>query len=357
MFGLSSDLKAEGKNKGFIMDFTKKGYMAFVALLTMGAGILQAEQGWSGYGAPCCDMQDYCCESPCCEQSKGRFFVGADLLYWTPRAQNLELNFGTSSVVQTTVGDDFEIATIDELDVDPKFKWNAGYRVAAGYQFACSNLEIGAFWTHFQSTGSRNTSLDADTLNFGKYRVKLDQVDLVLAYNVCLSPSLTFKPFFGVRGTRIDHRVDAQITTDILIEPDIFATGIRVWDDNQRFTGAGPVFGVQGDWNIGKGFGLYGTAAGSVLYGFDKVWFENSEAFSAPISQAILSDSLKKTHRYNCNMDLALGLRWQTCVMDKFQVTMKLGFEHHQYFDLSYLGPIRDDLCFDGGIFSIDIAL
>lgn len=341
------------------MDLIKKRYVAFMVLLTMGAGVLQADPSWSGCGAPCDDAQDYCCEPPCCAQSKGRFFVGADLLYWTPRTQGLELNFGRSSIVQTTVGDDLEIIAMEELDVDPKFKWNAGYRIAAGYQFDCSDFEIDAFWTHFQSTGHRSKSLDIvfDPANSGKYRIKLDQFDVVLAYNVSLAPCLTLKPFFGVRGTRIRQSVRAQVTTDILIAPDTLATSTRIWDDDQRFTGIGPVFGFQGDWNIGKGFGIYGTAAGSVLYGFDKIRFEDSQTFSPPISQIVATDDKKNTHRYNCNIDVAVGLRWQTCLMDSFQLIMKLGFEHHQYFDTSYLGVSRDDICFDGGIFSIDIAL
>jgi hypothetical protein len=339
------------------MDLVTKRCMAFMVLLTMGAGVLQADQDWSGYNTQCWDAQDYCCQTQCCERSKGRFFVGADLLYWTPRTQGVELDFGRSSIVQTTVGDDVTITAMDELDVDPKFKWNAGYRIAAGYQFACSDLEIDAFWTHFQSTGSRCVSGERDLLNSGKYRVKLDQFDVVMAYNVCLASSLTFKPFFGVRGTRIRQSVRAEVTTDILFAPDTLATGTRTWNDKQRFTGIGPVLGFQGDWNIGKGFGIYGSAAGSVLYGFDKIRFENSEVFSAPISDAVFTEGKKNLHRYNCNMDLAVGLRWQTCIMDKFQLTMKLGFEHHQYFNTSYLGPSRDDLCFDGGIFSIDFAL
>lgn len=339
------------------MDLIKKSYVALTVLLTMGAGFLQADQSWSGNGAPCGDVQDYGCQPQCYEQSKGRFFVGADLLYWIPRTQGLERDFGTSSITQATVGDGIEVKSTEEMDVDPKFKWNVGYRIAAGYQFACSDLEIDAFWAHFQSTGNRRKSQDAYSLNFGKYRVKLDQIDVVAAYNISLECSLTFKPFLGVRGTRIRQSVKAQVITDILIEPDTFAISTRIWEDYQRFTGIGPVFGLQGDWNIGSGFGVYGTATGSVLYSFDKIRFEDSQAFSAPISQLTLTEGKKNTHRYNCNMDLTLGLRWQICLMDCFYLTMKLGFEHHQYFNASHLGICRDDLCFDGGIFSIDIAL
>lgn len=338
------------------MNLMKKNYIAFI--LAMSISMLCADENLT-YGnndtlsfAP----QDNTCQPSCCEESKGKFFIRGDLLYWKPHASGLELDFGTTYISQSSI-DDLEIVVTDEIDADPHFKWNAGYRIAAGYGFGCSPFEVAAFWTHFQGKGSRKSRQDISTLNTGNYHVKLDQFDVIVAYNSSFAPCFTIKPFIGIRGTKIHQNVNAFLVTDITLLPTGSATETRNLDDSHCFKGIGPVFGFNVDYTMKHGFGVYGTAAGSVLYGKDKIHFNDSDIFSAPLSQEIFSTNRRNLHSFNCNIDLALGLSWQTCITDTFLVNLKVGFEHHQYFGMRDFGANRGDLCFDGAIVSINIAL
>lgn len=68
---------------------------------------------------------------PCCEESPARFFIVAEYLYWQANLSGLELNFGSSSLIENKTNG---ISFIDskEFDIDPTFDWKSGYRVGCG---------------------------------------------------------------------------------------------------------------------------------------------------------------------------------------------------------------------------------
>lgn len=311
-------------------------------------------QGFSQLQGQAYQPLSNCEQAVCCEESPSQFFIRGDYLYWKPQISGLELDFGTSSIVQFS-NDGVQVFDSTELDVDPHFKWNSGYRVAAGYQFPCSNWEIDAFWTHFQNKGERTVEGNGDIVNSGQCKINFNQVDVVLAYNSTWC-SFTFKPFLGVRMAKFREQVEAQITTDITILPETVGFETRIFDDNQHSKVIGPLLGFQGDWEIGCGFGIYGTAAASVLYGYHKVHLEDSDVFTVPIIRQIFSLNKKHLHRFNWNLDLALGLRWHTCFCDSFEFGVKVGFEHHEFFNQSLIGVERGDLSFDGAVVSAIIG-
>lgn len=334
-----------------------KKHLSLVALLISCGSLLHGDYT-SNFDVeiPARSRQECCSQPTCCETSSGRFFVRGDLLYWKPHVSGLELDFGTSSIAKNTAGG-VEMFAMEEHDKDPRFKWNAGYRVAAGYQSAC-NWEIGALWTHFQGNGHRKDHEDVNTVNHGKCHLKFDQIDVIGAYQSSLTSSFSFKPFIGVRGAEIHERVSALIVTNIAINPPpALATETRALRDRQKYWGVGPILGLHGDWDLGCGFGIYGTAAAAVLYGKYKVRFEDADVMTPPISKEIASLNRRDLHRFDGNIDLAIGIRWQTCITDALQLSMKLGFEHHQYFNQSHLGTNRGDLSFDGLVFSIGLGL
>ena len=135
------------------------------------------------------------------ESSGNRFFVEWDFLYWNAHISDLELSGGKSSIVVDAAGG--TTATyMNELDVDPHFKWNAGYRFAAGYQFDCSAWALAGIWTHFQDSGTRNISDDSGYVNTTRCQVKSNQIDLILAYDLASCFCLNFKPFLGIEGLK-----------------------------------------------------------------------------------------------------------------------------------------------------------
>ena len=288
------------------------------------------------------------------ENRSNRFYVEGDLLYWNAHITGLELSAGKSSMEVETEGGT-TTTYMNELDLDPHFKWKAGYRIAAGYEFDCRTWALGTVWTHFQDNGTRKVTGDASSVNTTRCRVKFDQIDLVLAYDATPCCCLNFKPFLGIRGAIIQEGLEAFLVTDILYTPSTIATSTRSLDDKQDYHGIGPILGFQGVLNLRRGFDLYGTAAAALLYGNYKVNFQDSTVSTAPISTSFLSKNRRQLHAFDPNIDLALGIRWNLAITDRFQIALKLAFEHLQYFNQSHLGANRGDLTFDGGIFGIDL--
>jgi hypothetical protein len=326
----------------------------FALLMLSASCFLQADDSTydynehGSYGSP----QEIYYEQPyfsCCEQGWGHFKVCAEALYWRPYISGLELSFGRGTLDVSNVGGiDYFIS--NELDIDPHFDWDWGYRIGGIYQFDCSPLEIGVLWTHFDGQGERRESG-----NFGKVKVKLNQLDLVFAYNKqdgCSSFSL--KPFIGVRAARIKENIDAFVITYITLPAP--ATELRTFDDNQKYRGIGPLLGVQGEWDLGCGFGLYGNAAGSLLYGLYRFQFNGTDIFSAPISDSFIGFNKRRVHGFDWNVDLALGFYWNTCLCDDVSLNLKLGFEHHQFFNHNRVSVYRGDLCFDGAVFAVGLS-
>lgn len=342
------------------MDIMKRTGLAVMAMLAMTASVIDASQGssgWSGTSSTYAYQGSGCCPEPvCCEDMCGRFFVRGDLLYFVPHQTGLELDFGTASISQS-VTDGVQTTNSTEYDTDPGFKWNPGYRIAAGYVDEASKWGLGAIWTHYQSSASRSNQEDESTFNHGKWRVKWDQIDVVVAYDAHPTPSFNVKPFVGVRGARIHQSLNAVLVTDLTLSPPpTTPTSTRTFDDSQNYRAIGPVFGFESDFEVGCGFGFYGTAAASVLYGKTKVSYDDSDIFTAPVSKNFYNLDRRHVDSVDCNIDLALGLRWHTRFCDDFELDLRLGAEHHQFFNQGRLGVSHDDLSFDGGVFSVELS-
>src|SRR6185436_20647961 len=84
---------------------------------------------------------------------------------------------------------------------DPRFEWNPGFRIGAGYEFACSNWDVGALWTHLDSRAHR-----CDENRF-RWHVHLDVIDLLVDYQSDCNSCFVLRPYLGVRIARIDQKL------------------------------------------------------------------------------------------------------------------------------------------------------
>lgn len=328
-----------------------------MALMSLVASFLQADEESfdRSYQSPVGDREaNYCCPSLSYgENGFKRFFVEGEVLYWKPHISNLELCYGNTSYAETVI-DGVRVISTEENDFDPHFKWNTGYRVGAGYNFDCSNWELASYYTHFKDSGSRKSG-DDDFVSRGRSHFKFNQIDLAFCYKSSLFPCFNLKPFLAVRAAEIGHNLRARLVQSITLDTGV-ATETRRLHDNQCFRGIGPTLGLKGDYDIGCGLSLFGTAAAGILYGQHKLHFHDKVAFTAPFSTQLSGRHTKQLHSFDCNVDLALGVGWDTCLFEKYQLNVKLAFEHHQYFNQSRLGADRGDLSLDGGVFSVGVA-
>ena len=111
-----------------------------------------------------------CCETDCC-CTQG--FISADLLYWRAFENGLDVCVPQSET--NTVTDGTVASTFKGRARDPRFNWDPGFRLGAGFNLGCSNLDVAAYWTHFYSNshGGRNRP---------RWKIHFDTVDVIAGY-------------------------------------------------------------------------------------------------------------------------------------------------------------------------------
>lgn len=276
------------------------------------------------------------------------FKVQGDFLYWTAQASGLDLNFGTSSLTNTTSNDITTIRSF-EKDVDPSFHWNAGYRVGLGWEFDPKGWQADGLWTDFK-TSAHNKATD------GKWTVRLEQLDLSASYHAYLS-SVHLQPFIGLRGTYIHQKLFSEVITSIEFTDLGKGFDTRTFDDTQKFYGLGPLFGLNSSYALKHGLSLYGNFSFGLLYGNYHLHFDDNETITPPATAETIDAIVKKNMQaFDFNIDLALGIQWEYKIRNSCCLTTKLGVENHQYFGQSRLGYTFGNLSFSGGIFSLALG-
>lgn len=313
-----------------MISFIKKLSLALSLLLTGYASYSHGDANSS-----LCMENSCCCP---CEPQCGQGFISADLLYWRAFQDGLDICIPTD-VSNNVLPDGRIISTFVGKGKDPRFEWNPGFRIGAGYKFACSNWDLGVLWTHFNSKAHRSLCNE----NSLKWKIDLDVVDLLIAYQYNCNSCFTFRPYIGVRGARIDQKLRLgelpNSTTFAIAGENLVGT-----DNKHKFIGVGPLAGLEADLDIGCGFSVYMNGAVSWLYGHNDVRLTNSLATVDVIDFCSIKNEISSTL---LGADASLGVRWQTCFCTNKQFYLQFGYEHHRYFDYSRIGKCGD-LSFDG---------
>jgi hypothetical protein len=241
-------------------------------------------------------------------------------------------------------------------------KWDAGFKVAAGYNMAHDSWDVLATWTWFQNHAKLNEEADAESnpvetltalwsafdeldtsLNLPRvaevhanWKLKLNVVDLELGRKMYVGQWLAVRPNIGLRGAMIRQHYAINYF------PGAVGSNITAFDGTQEqirmkndFGGVGVKAGLNTQWNMGCGFSIYGDSALSIVYGaFDIEQREQNgpQATTNP-SNTILAIK-DNFHASRAIADLALGLRWEHQYPDSLtSVAVSIGWEHHVFFD------------------------
>jgi hypothetical protein len=339
----------------------KKLQLAITTLLLTVVGQVHGDDrnlSIDGKDGDCCS-----CEPTSC----GKGFVSADLLYWRAFEDGLTDCFPLEAVDDVS-SDGNIISRFKGKGKDPRFDWDAGFRLGAGYEFA-SGWDIAAFWTHFHSHSNRHHRKDDGIRNEHQNRWRLDfeVVDLLVGREFNLGSCFTLTPFGGLRGAKIEqklrsnfaNREDSYVNSSSEIffsnfNPSSCAAGDFTRSNGhrkQKFLGIGPLIGIEADWNLGCGFSLYANASVAALYGYFHVRLNESNEFFDGADYWNVKWNLSACEAV---VDVGLGVRWHTYLCGSL-VWLQLGLEHHRYFNQNRFGDYGD-LCLDGANFSAGIA-
>lgn len=209
---------------------------------------------------------------------------------------------------------------------------------------------------------------------FSKYNLKLDILDLVLGRDFFVSKYLSLRPNFGLRGITLRQTLNVsyhgfnttachcQCIPSMPVNTQCFEDRVK---DNQKYWGVGPKAGMDTLWSFGGGWGLYGNAAISLVYGRLKgLHSENfirdkfptdpcDECECNPCCCENVCNVLRiRGPRTRCNdkvyktraiTDLAIGLAWDRNFSDdRYHLGLNVGWEHHMFFGMNQFFRFHD---------------
>ncbi len=244
--------------------------------------------------------------------------------------------------------------------IDPNFDW--GFRVGLGYNFSLDEWEGGAFWTYYKTDESNRhvgmllnlwghpdvPSSDASSEIHASWNLQYNTLDLELGRSFGAGRCFCLKPFFGITAAWIDQTLtlDNQV---LLLNPepgDSLYTDLKATSD---FTGTGLRFGLDGRFDLCWGFGVYGLARYSLLYGrFDVDFLEKvsgESELNGSVDDLVIADSSDCFHMGLSALQLSMGLNWtQGFCCDRYLIGLHVGWEQLLWFQLNQMNHFQHNL-------------
>lgn len=279
------------------------------------------------------------------------------LLYW--KTYQDDLDYGNRLTTSTPGNPDYEIKFRPEK---PGFDWNTGVRVGLGFYLPKHDLwDLSFFFTYFyanapdQSTPSPEKGsiltqlLEPDDQITGSDNAKANWEmnlfigDLSLGRQFILIPTITVRPFLGIRGVMIDQTYSCRYRR-LRVESITFQElKVQRFKSDNDYSGIGPRLGTDFSFFLSKRWTLLANFSSSLFIGSYRVREKiraltfDFEEFSSESSYRLKDRGY--TIRYN--IEGSVGLGWEHW-MNKHSVRFapSILFEGSEWFDVNQLSQI-----------------
>lgn len=178
------------------------------------------------------------------------------------------------------------------------------------------------------------------------WQLDFDTGDLIVGQSFYPS-SFAITPFGGIRYARITQKLRLKSVGTLKdTEGTSFIFGAQ--HHRQRYWGLGLLLGLGANWDLGCGFGAFGSVDGVALRGHLTARCQDSLMQMGTIDYYI--DQTRRL-AWLYGLDVAAGISFDQCLCDDLHITFKFTLEHHGYFDFNKMG-CSGDLSLDGVAFS-----
>jgi hypothetical protein len=280
---------------------------------------------------------------------EGGLYASAEYLLMTPRQRGLDY------------------AIVDpKNDLVPQgpvqsvtFEDRSGLRVGLGYRLPNSGWDIGITYTGIYDKGSQTVVAPAGGLLYPETtrpgltdnalaaaamaRLEYNLFDLTFGRNLDVDETLQVRLLTGVRFASIHENLN--VLYNGMLADNAFT------QSRSNFTGAGPLFGTEMRWKLGRGFSLFGGANCGLVYGNVRVLQAETNNGGA----TLYADVTDVTRQMIPFAGISLGVSWEYR-----GVTIRAGYEAVNWFGLierltlsndfseGKLMPQQSDLSIDG---------
>lgn len=302
-------------------------------------------------------------------QDSSHWFVGFDIMYATNNFANNDFVQGSSGGALgglPNVGESYNV----------KYDWDWGFKARLGYQFDHDHWDASLRYNWFSSSagntvsagngqsliplrsdgnqllagvipGSNTQVFDFCTRATANGSFGFQTVDLDLSRAYFTSSKLSFRPNVGLRSAWINIAEKVEYTGGTASGTNfgLGANNVSVKDVCKTW-GIGPRLGVDSKWHLGHGFSIFGDVSASLLYSYYKI---NHVSKYSQFEATNFVNVSAKDHQFIPNMDLFLGIRYDSCINDNKQhLGIGLGWDTQYWFSqYRRMQPVsRDQIAF-----------
>ncbi|MGE0197936.1 MAG: Lpg1974 family pore-forming outer membrane protein [Simkaniaceae bacterium] len=214
-------------------------------------------------------------------------YIYGEWLFW--RVLEGETDYAVKGGPITLPPNQVAMNAIGNLEV-AEYDWSSGFRLGAGWRFTPYRWELEGNYTYYSADGSNaasrpalqslnSTTPESTSTGLARARSHIDlsyqMGNLLLAKKFLLDKYLIMRYLFGVTGGWLEQ--DWKIHYFGIVPPTTGRNNIT--HISWSFWNIGLRTGLEGEWYLGKGFGLASTFTAALLYGQYKNHFRD-EVFS-----------------------------------------------------------------------------
>ena len=185
-----------------------------------------------------------------------------------------------------------------------------------------------ATWTHPDS------AIDSGNATAAKMTYEFDHnvFDLGVRKWIEVGNDLGLQIDTGLRYANMNQDIDINYQTGLVVFSDVH--------NENDFTGWGPRLGLGLDWSVGKGFNVFGSAAGSVLVGdFDMSLTQVDNG-----TTAIYNVKDSEDNRVVPVLEMRAGVEYAYQLENGMFVGAKIGYEWQNWFNIVVAKRFMDDV-------------
>ena len=182
---------------------------------------------------------------------KGHVYLTGEWLYWRTRQEGME--FATAKTVE--------------------FDFQSGFRVGLGSHLPWDHWDIFVNYTRFIPDASSNAHGLFYPLFFfnpgggvaeanAHWKIEFNVLDVDIGRVYYISETLIFRPFVGLKGAWIDQHAHVHYQGGVIPAGQTYRTQLE-----NDFKGAGPLLGIESNWQFGAGFSIFGDLSTALVVG------------------------------------------------------------------------------------------
>lgn len=195
-----------------------------------------------------------------------------------------------------------------------------------------------------------NAIIDDNDVDEASAAYDLDYMvfDLGMSKRFGLGKGLGARLKGGLRYAKINQTFDIDYVQHVTSTLDRIAD---VHIDN-KFKGFGPRIGLDMDWDMGHGFGLFGSVTGSLLTGDFKLGMQEIDTTTSGSTTTQVDITETSKHRMIPVVDMRLGLGYIYPINEDMIFTASVGYEWQNWSNMVSARRFNDDV--DGQISSTE---